>query len=414
MLAPAVAALAIVVVTGSSSEEWARRAALARAEAPGSGGAWRSDSELASDVASSGPSIAAGHRVGPEAGAAADSERAAGVRGAPAGASWMEARAPSSGEAVSARGLAPEDAAGRRDASSSSSDRIVERELGVEADAEAAGDDRAAPPAVARVVPTGDDSPPGLTTRDRVASSDGKIVAGSGVGPEDRSASWGSRVAAGHRVGAEAGVASPDAKIVAGSGVGPEDRSASWGSRVAAGSGVGSEDRVASSDLVAADPERAAVAAASGEVVAAGHGFAADASVTADARAAADPIVTVEPSARAVARSRPRSSRRTLPPYQPRAIRELLALGSQRLAERQVDEEVRRILAMSDRRVMLARLDRLEIADADLLAFRGALRAADARCAEALADFSHVERLAPRSDASSYAARARRWCVASE
>lgn len=119
---------------------------------------------------------------------------------------------------------------------------------------------------------------------------------------------------------------------------------------------------------------------------------------------------TVEPSDRSLARGRPKGARRTLPPYRPRAIRELLAIGSQRLAERAVDDEVRRILALTDRRAMLAGLDRLVIADADLLAFRGALRAADARCAEALADFSDVDRIAPRSEASSYASLARRWC----
>ncbi len=124
------------------------------------------------------------------------------------------------------------------------------------------------------------------------------------------------------------------------------------------------------------------------------------------------PPVAIAPSFRDARRSRPKGLRRTLPAYQPRAVRELVELGTQRLADRELTAEVRRILALTDRSSMLAHLDRIPIDDPDVIALRGALRVEARRCPDALDDLSRVERLAPRSPAASYASRVRRWCVA--
>ncbi|MEQ8565886.1 MAG: hypothetical protein RMA76_13320 [Deltaproteobacteria bacterium] len=151
---------------------------------------------------------------------------------------------------------------------------------------------------------------------------------------------------------------------------------------------------------------------ASGALAFGGSESASGALASGGSESAVSPPAAVAPSFRDSRRSRPKGLRRTLPAYRPRAVRELVELGTQRLAERELTAEVRRILALTDRRSMLAQLDRIAIDDPDVIALRGALRVEAERCRDALADLSRVERLAPRSPAASYASRVRRWCVA--
>ncbi|MEQ8280306.1 MAG: hypothetical protein RKU31_41935 [Deltaproteobacteria bacterium] len=206
---------------------------------------------------------------------------------------------------------------------------------------------------------------------------------------------------------ASGGVESVSGAVVVGGSESASGAVAVGGAEFASGALASGGSELASAAVASGSSESASRAVVSG-----GSESASGALASGGSESAVSPPAAVAPSFRDSRRSRPKGLRRTLPAYRPRAVRELVELGTQRLAERELTAEVRRILALTDRRSMLAQLDRIAIDDPDVIALRGALRVEAERCRDALADLSRVERLAPRSPAASYASRVRRWCVA--
>ncbi|MEQ9500696.1 MAG: hypothetical protein RIT81_27745 [Deltaproteobacteria bacterium] len=297
-----------------------------------------------------------------------------------------------SGSALEA--VSPRATGSRRGAESARPDRVLEASAASpsEGAASGAGEDEGSGSASGAVASAGSESASGAVASGGSESASGAVAS---CGSESASGA----VASGGSESASGAIAPGGSESASGAGVSGGSESASEG--VASGGSA-----VASGAVASGGSESASGAFASAVGGARGAGAPGAFAST------ASPPAAVAPSFRNARRSRPKGLRRTLPAYQPRAVRELVELGTQRLADRELTAEVRRILALTDRRSMLAQLDRIAIDDPDVIALRGALRVEAQRCPDALADLSRVERLAPRSPAASYASRVRRWCVA--